>query len=224
MSVTTYPVITGVPNGKAPQFYQNFSLFPSSGESGVIYVDIDNKEEYLWTGSMYELFAGGGAGGDTDTVPEGVVNLYYTNARADARIAIHSGLADPHPQYTTSAEVSAEVNSAISSSSISALSDVEFPSAPASGDVLYHNGSTWTSEGFEILLEGASLRQYTLLLDEVSSTITYVGEALPGSSTGIDVWRIKRIETIGPDVEIKWAEDSADFDKVWEDRESYTYS
>jgi len=44
----------------------------------------------------------------TDSVTEGVSNLYYTDARADARaaaaVATHAGLADPHPGYLTPAE------------------------------------------------------------------------------------------------------------------------
>lgn len=49
----------------------------------------------------------GTADGTTTNVPEGT-NLYYTDARADARvdagIAAHEAEADPHPQYLTGAE------------------------------------------------------------------------------------------------------------------------
>ena len=66
--------------------------------------------------------------------------------------------------------------------------------------------------------------KYTKLLDKVG-TITYIGEADPGSAEGAAVWRISRFdETLDPDVEIKWADGTADFDKVWDNRASYSYS
>ncbi len=66
--------------------------------------------------------------------------------------------------------------------------------------------------------------KYTKLIDRVD-TITYVGEAEPGSNTSSLVWRIQRVdETNDPDLEIKWAEGSAAFDKKWDDRSTYNYS
>jgi hypothetical protein len=43
---------------------------------------------------------------DTDDLPEGTTNLYYTDARVEARIALHEAEADPHPVYVTDAELS----------------------------------------------------------------------------------------------------------------------
>jgi len=66
--------------------------------------------------------------------------------------------------------------------------------------------------------------KYTKLLDK-DGTITYIGEAEPGSSEAAAVWRIQRVdETSDPDLEIKWAEGAASFDKVWDDRLTYSYS
>lgn len=66
--------------------------------------------------------------------------------------------------------------------------------------------------------------KYTKLIDKVG-TITYIGEADPGSAEGTAVWRISRFdETNDPDLEIKWASGTSDFDKIWDDRASYAYS
>ncbi len=65
--------------------------------------------------------------------------------------------------------------------------------------------------------------QYNKLID-VSGVYTYVGEALPGTGTSEAKWRIKRIEELGDDYNILWANGTSDFDKVWNDRATFTYS
>lgn len=69
--------------------------------------------------------------------------------------------------------------------------------------------------------------QYDKLVDEdPTNGFTYVGEALPGSTKGQTVWRIKRIYEFGADgdLDILWANGTADFDKTWNDRTNYAYS
>lgn len=66
--------------------------------------------------------------------------------------------------------------------------------------------------------------KYTKLIDK-EGTITYIGEAEPNSAEGDAVWRIYRIdETNDPDIEIKWADGAATFDKTWTGRAGYSYS
>lgn len=65
---------------------------------------------------------------------------------------------------------------------------------------------------------------YKLELDEVSASETYVGLADPGTATSDPNWQIKKITTTGPDVEITFADGDANFDNVWDDRASLTYS
>jgi len=65
--------------------------------------------------------------------------------------------------------------------------------------------------------------QYNRLID-VEGSYTYVGEALPGTGESDAKWRIKRIEEVGDDFNILWAEGSANFDRIWDDRASFTYS
>ena len=60
-------------------------------------------------------------------------------------------------------------------------------------------------------------------LDEISATVTYVGEAVIGTADGAAAWRIKRITTTGTVLDIKWADSNQLFDNVWDNRTSLTY-
>lgn len=61
------------------------------------------------------------------------------------------------------------------------------------------------------------------LIDEVG-LVTYIGKALPGTSTSSPNWKIQRITDLGGgDLEIKWA-DSAAFSQIWDNRSSLSYS
>lgn len=62
----------------------NFAALPATGEAGKIYVTLDNNLQFRWGGSAYSEISP--SPGSTDAVPEGVNNLYYTQARVDDRI------------------------------------------------------------------------------------------------------------------------------------------
>lgn len=61
-------------------------------------------------------------------------------------------------------------------------------------------------------------------IDEASATITYVGEAVTGSSLASGSWRIKRITQSGTVLLIEWADGDGLFNNVWNDRASLIYS
>lgn len=88
----TYATLVGgtVPSSQLPSYVDdvreaaNLAAFPATGDAGVIYVAIDTKKIYRWSGSAYvEISA---SPGSTDSVTEGSTNLYFTNARAIAAI------------------------------------------------------------------------------------------------------------------------------------------
>ena len=54
--------------------------------------------------------------------------------------------------------------------------------------------------------------------------VTYIGKAKIGSSGSDAVWEIRKIELTGTVTTILYAEGSKRFNKVWDDRESYSYS
>lgn len=83
-----------VPSSQLPSFvddvleYADQTAFPATGETGKIYVAIDNGKVYRWSGSAYVEISG--SPGSTDAVPEGSVNLYHTTARAAAAAPVQS--------------------------------------------------------------------------------------------------------------------------------------
>ena len=64
------------------------------------------------------------------------------------------------------------------------------------------------------------------MLDYVGGTSPiYIGEATPGKLTSVAVWRIKKLTYVGGMVtEVKWASGTLEFDKIWDNRATYTYS
>ena len=69
-----------------------------------------------------------------------------------------------------------------------------------------------------------ALTEFALRLDEVSPTVSYVGEAAPGTLDSEPKWRIKRLDTSGSDLDITWANGAAEFVHVWNNRAALTYS
>lgn len=65
--------------------YANLAALPATGLTGIIYVTLDTNKVYRWGGSSYTEISP--SPGSTDSVTEGSVNLYFTNARAIAAVA-----------------------------------------------------------------------------------------------------------------------------------------
>lgn len=57
-------------------------------------------------------------------------------------------------------------------------------------------------------------------------TVIYRGEASPGSSESLAVWRIRRLTFTGAegDVTEEWADGAAAFDQIWDNRLGLVYS
>ncbi len=114
--------------------------------------------EHASTSFKWKVDAGGPA--NTDALTEGSSNLYFTNARADARIT--AALIDEDNMATNSAtrlpsqqsvkayvdaqahysSFNADFDTRIATKSINVLTDVN-TSGAASGKILKHNGSAW---------------------------------------------------------------------------------
>ena len=60
--------------------------------------------------------------------------------------------------------------------------------------------------------------------DEPVSGTVYEGEAEPGSDSNDAVWRIKRTVTAGNSITVTWADGNSNFDNVWDDRTTLSYS
>lgn len=61
-----------------------------------------------------------------------------------------------------------------------------------------------------------------LFVDKVSASVLYICEAPAGTATDAIGWRIRRIDTVNP-ITIKYADGSTAFNKVCDDRATYTY-
>jgi len=79
------------------------------------------------------------------------------------------------------------------------------------------------AQGFAKVIE----KDLAIQIDEAANGITYVGKAQPGSATSAAVWQICRIDESGTtEVEliITWADGNKNFDKIWDNRTTYSYS
>lgn len=86
-------------------------------------------------------------------------------------------------------------------------------------------------KGYDTTINKDSISQiageYALQLDDVTTTgVTYVGKAAIGSSASGAVWQIKKINETGSpiDLVITWADGNSNYDNIWNDRASLTYS
>jgi hypothetical protein len=68
------------------------------------------------------------------------------------------------------------------------------------------------------------LGQYPQKIDEISSTLVYVGYAqVSAADPTLVVWKIKKIEKVGTVWEIRYADGDELYDNVWDNRFSINY-
>ena len=59
----------------------------------------------------------------------------------------------------------------------------------------------------------------------VGGDLIYLGEAPPGSLSSDGKWRIRKFVYVANNLtEVQWADGDGNFDKVWDDRATYTYA
>lgn len=70
------------------------------------------------------------------------------------------------------------------------------------------------------------LSQWKIRIEYSDSNAIYVGEAKPGIGTDETGWRIKKITYDVNDnpTQINWADGNTNFDNIWDNRTTYTYS
>lgn len=64
----------------------------------------------------------------------------------------------------------------------------------------------------------------TTNLDDAGSGVSYVGKAKPGSATSSAVWRVFKMVEASGDITITYADGNAQFDNIWDNRASLSYS
>jgi hypothetical protein len=65
---------------------------------------------------------------------------------------------------------------------------------------------------------------YSKRIDTINDSLLYRAEALVGASESDLVWRIRQITIVSDDISETWASGTANFDKSWALRASYTYT
>lgn len=63
----------------------------------------------------------------------------------------------------------------------------------------------------------------TRIDDTTTANVSYVGKAPVGSATSSAVWQIKRIDTSSGAI-TTWADGDAQFNNIWDNRSSLSYS
>lgn len=66
--------------------------------------------------------------------------------------------------------------------------------------------------------------ELAIRIDEPTGNLSYIGKAELGSVNGDAVWKIQRITKSGKVTTILWADGDDEFDNVWDDRASLSYS
>tara|TARA_B110000211_G_scaffold231137_2_gene292133 strand:- start:5085 stop:6164 length:1080 start_codon:yes stop_codon:yes gene_type:complete len=120
------------------------------------------------------------------------------------------------------------------SSNILDMDDVVFnyPSQLANNDILIFDKTTekFTALNIVDIINNIKIElemQYDKLIDEQvdgTTSFTYIGEAIPGGTAATAVWRIKRVGEYANNLtEILWANDTDEFNKIWDNRITYVY-
>ncbi len=102
-------------------------------------------------------------------------------------------------------------------------SGIAVPEGGSTGQVLAKNSNTdfdteWVNAGGDVAETPRAKR-----VDFVGDTLIYLGEADPGTAESAASWRIKKIDTTG-DIFILWADGNNNYDNVWDNRLSLSYS
>ena len=92
------------------------------------------------------------------------------------------------------------------------------PEAWMMWEQLGHVGNSQDGEGYQRVQE----TNETQLID-VNGNDIYIGYAIPGTATSSAGWKIKRVNTSNP-ISIFWADSSTLYNKVWDNRATYTYA
>lgn len=95
--------------------YASLAAFPATGETGKIYVALDSSKTYRWSGSAYIEISP--SPGSTDSLTEGSVNLYFTQARARGSVSATQNIAyDQQTGVFTGPDLSGYLTSAAAAS------------------------------------------------------------------------------------------------------------
>jgi hypothetical protein len=157
--------------------YQTFNDLPLVGEAGKIYAILSGSSAnkiYRWSGSVYVEISP--SPGTTDAVVEGLLNLYFTTARARAALSASGSLTyDPATgvfAYNAPALPSFPAGAIVGTTDTQTISSKIFGNYRDSVQSLTINGSTYTincEAGSEALITSAINSNVTINLANTAS-------------------------------------------------------
>jgi hypothetical protein len=127
--------------------FTNLASFPGTGSTGKIYVDLTTAKIYRWSGSVYiEISA---SPGSTDSVTEGVTNLYFTTARVLSTVL--TGIS-----FATNSAITATDTILVALGKLQAQITALIATAPSAGqkDALAGNNGTPSSSNTYVTVSG----------------------------------------------------------------------
>lgn len=90
-------------------------------------------------------------------------------------------------------------------------------------DSLSYEVLTKSGGGLDVNVVGQSTDEATRLV-YASATVSYLGKAPAGTATSSAAWKISRITTSGDNVTIEWADGNTNYDNIYDNRASLSYS
>lgn len=66
-------------------------------------------------------------------------------------------------------------------------------------------------------------KAFAVRTEQATSTVLYVGRATAGTASASALWQVMKIDTTSG-VVVTWADGNGDFDNIWDNRASLSYS
>lgn len=167
----------------------NAAALPATGETGKIYVTLDNGKVFRWGGSVYvEISA---APGSTDYVPEGTTNLYHTTARAAAAAPVQSVAGKTGTVTLAKADVGL--------GNVDNTSDVNKPvsTAQASADAAVASAAASDATSKANAAQAAAVQRANHTGTQAISTVDGLQSSLNGKSAYVQVSTFAAMVAIG---------------------------
>lgn len=67
------------------------------------------------------------------------------------------------------------------------------------------------------------MSEKAVIIDTVSTALTYIGKAATKQTESSPFWSIRRLSTTGGVLKIEWADGDEEYDNIWTNRASLTY-
>ena len=158
--------------------YANAAALPVTGETGKIYVTLNDNLIYRWSGSVYVTISP--SPGSTDSVTEGSTNLYFTTQRARDAFSASTGIT------ITSGAIATTITQYTDAGARAAVSVTD---AGGDGSLAYNSGTgvfTYTGpSAAEVRAHISASTGISITNGAISSTITQYADSNARSAISV---------------------------------------